>query len=138
MPFLEHPPGFGRDSLRLLDIALTRSWLERLAMGASLSHADPAVCRDLWRAVERLDAHQAGRRIKAIASEKDMAEHRYKVGQRVIFHSPRVASGPSLFTVMRLMPSEGQDLTYRIKSIEAGIERMAKERELSSLQEEPT
>jgi hypothetical protein len=62
-----------------------------------------------------------------------MAAHRFKVGQRVIFHSPRRSVGPSLVTVLRLLPIEGMDRTYRIKSAEEGFERVATEHELASL-----
>jgi hypothetical protein len=138
MPFPKQPVGFGPDSLRLLDVALTRAWMERVAIGASLSCADAAVCADLWEKVHRLDKLQTGgRAAKPRQSEAGMA-HRFKVGQRVVFHSPRRAVGPSIFTVLRLLPTEGQELTYRIKSPEEGFERVAKERELTSLQGEPT
>lgn len=139
MPFPEFPPGFGPHSLQLLDVALTRAWLERVAIGASLSGADNTVCADLWAKVERLSQLQSGQGITRTGQlEKAMAAHRFKIGERVIFHSPRTATAPSVFTVLRLMPAEGQDLTYRIKSTEVGIERIAKERELSSLHEEQT
>lgn len=65
-----------------------------------------------------------------------MAGHKYRVGERVIFHAPRRSIGPSLFTVLRLLPPDGQEFTYRIKSTDEGVERVAKERELTSLQEE--
>lgn len=139
MPFPQKPPGFSADSLRLLDVALTRAWMERVAIGASLSCADAALCADLWKKVERLDQLQAVRRRSASRkSEKQMAAHKFKVGQRVVFHSPRQAIGPSIFTVLRLLPTEGQGLTYRIKSSEHGFERVANERELASLHEEAT
>jgi hypothetical protein len=138
MPFPIHPAGFSPDSLRLLDVALTRAWLERVAIGASLSCADAALCADLWEKVERLDKLHAGRRTaKTRRAESRMATHRFTVGQRVIYHSPRRSIGPSIFTVLRRLPTEGQDVTYRIKSPEEGFERVAKERELTSLNEEP-
>lgn len=138
MPFLEHPPGFGPESLRLLDVALTRLWMERVAIGASQKCADAALCADLWGKVERLDDLQSRRRNRAARSEDVMAAHKFKVGQRVIFHSPRRAVGPSIFTVLRLLPSEGHGLSYRIKSAEEGFERVANEREMTSLHEEAT
>jgi hypothetical protein len=142
MPFDKQPPGFSFDALRLLDVAMTRAWLERVAIGASLSRADASLCADLWEKVERLDKLQLGRRSvgapKSRQPENTMAAHRYKVGQRVIFHSPRSSVGPSLFTVLRLLPTEGQGITYRIKSTEGSVERVAKESELTSLHEEAT
>lgn len=78
MPFVEHPPGFGPDSLRLLDVALTSLWMERVATGASLSIADAAVCADLLSNVKRLNdlrrlissaGHDLGYRIKSAEEE---------------------------------------------------------------------
>lgn len=137
MPFPQVPPGFSRDALRLLDIAMTRAWMERVAIGASQSGADANLCAALWGKVDRLEKLQSGRRGGTRKdSAKHMLAHRFKVGQRVIFHSPRRSVGPSVVTVLRLLPIEGQDLTYRIKSTEEGFERVATEHELASVQEE--
>lgn len=65
-----------------------------------------------------------------------MASHKFKVGQRVIFHSPRSAVEPSICTVLRPLPIEGPELTYRVKSTEKSFERVAKERELTLVDEE--
>lgn len=137
MPFPQVPPGFSRDALRLLDIAMTRAWIERVAIGASQSGADANLCADLWGKVDRLEKLWSGERGgKRKDRAKPMLSHRFKVGQRVTYHSPRKSIGPSVVTVLRLLPIEGQNLTYRIKSTEEGFERVAKERELASLQEE--
>jgi hypothetical protein len=116
---------------------MTRAWMERVAIGASESGADAKLCATLWGKVDRLEKLQSGER-GGIRKDfaKHMAAHRFKVGQRVIFHSPRRSVGPSIVTVLRLLPIEGQDLTYRIKATEEGFERVAQERELASLQEE--
>ena len=66
-----------------------------------------------------------------------MASHKFTVGQRVVYHSPRKSIGPSIFTVLRRLPTEGNDITYRIKSAEEGSERVASENELTSLHKEP-
>lgn len=139
MPFHGRPPGFSSDSLRLLDVALTRVWMERVAIGASLSCADAALCAELWDKVERLDRLQPTRRRARVHNpENRMAAHRFKVGERVIFYSPRRSIEPSIFTILRLLPAEGQDPTYRVKSAEESFERVANERELSSLGKEAT
>lgn len=62
-----------------------------------------------------------------------MAIQKFKAGQSVVYHSPRKAIGPSIFTVLRRLPTEGDGITYRIKSMEEGSERVASEHELSSL-----
>lgn len=137
MPFHEQPPGFSSDSLRLLDVALTKAWLEHVAVGASLSRADTSVCAALKKQIECLDQIRIGRQPKRNQPERRMAAYQFKIGQRVLFHSPRTPSGPTIFTILRLMPAEGPDLTYRIKSSEGHVERIAKERELSIIHDEP-
>ena len=42
-PFDETPPGFRPESLELLDIAMTKLWLEQVAIGATQSGASPEV-----------------------------------------------------------------------------------------------
>ena len=64
-----------------------------------------------------------------------MARHRFKVGQAVSYTPGRLtvpASGRE-YKVLRLMPFEGGDLQYRIKSIGETFERVAKETELAPL-----
>jgi hypothetical protein len=65
MPFPIKPPGFDSHALDLLDIALTRAWMERVATGASLSGADSATCASLWDQVVVLDALLSGRAPRA-------------------------------------------------------------------------
>lgn len=64
-----------------------------------------------------------------------MPRHRFKVGQAVSFSPGRLAIPPngSEYKVLRLMPFEGGDLLYRIKSVAETFERVAKESELSPL-----
>jgi hypothetical protein len=64
-----------------------------------------------------------------------MARHRFKVGQAVNFTPGRLAVPASSreYKVLRLMPFEGGDLLYRIKSAAETFERVAKESELAPL-----
>lgn len=64
-----------------------------------------------------------------------MPRHRYRVGQSVDFTPGRWAPPASAreYKVLRLLPSEGGDLLYRIKSTAETFERVAKERELAAL-----
>jgi hypothetical protein len=64
-----------------------------------------------------------------------MARHRFKVGQTVNFKPGRMSVPPSgrEYKILRLMPIEGGDLLYRIKSIAETFERVAKESELAAL-----
>lgn len=66
-----------------------------------------------------------------------MPRHRFKIGQHVDFRPGRLAMPPSggAYEIMRLMPFEGGDLHYRIKSAAETFERVAKESELLPTQE---
>lgn len=61
-----------------------------------------------------------------------MARHQYRVGQAVDYLPGRLGMPPTTqrFTVVRLLPSEGGDRLYRIKSAGERFERVAKERDL--------
>jgi hypothetical protein len=64
-----------------------------------------------------------------------MPRHRFKIGQAVSFTPGRLAVPASgrEYKVLRLMPFEGGDLQYRIKSVGETFERVAKESELAPL-----
>jgi hypothetical protein len=63
-----------------------------------------------------------------------MPKHKYKVGQSVEFTPTRSAipSASRAYTIVRLLPADGGEPLYRIKSITEPFERIAQERELSS------
>jgi hypothetical protein len=63
-----------------------------------------------------------------------MTTHKYKVGQPVDFRAGRfgVPASPREYKIMRLLPPDGDDPLYRIKSAGEPFERVARERELSS------
>lgn len=59
--------------------------------------------------------------------------HKYHVGETVYYTSPtfgRTAATGS-YTVVKLLPSEGDDYQYRIKSSGEAFERVAKESQLA-------
>jgi hypothetical protein len=62
-----------------------------------------------------------------------LASHRYKVGQSVRFSSNvlRRFGSNSSFKIVKLLPSEGDQQQYRIKSAGEAHERIAKESELN-------
>lgn len=62
-----------------------------------------------------------------------MSQHRFKVGQLVDYNPSRMGMPASSrqYKVTRLLPPEGTDLLYRIKSPAESFERVAKERELA-------
>lgn len=67
----------------------------------------------------------AGHGIKIVA-------HKYQVGETVYFTSPTFgrAAASGSYTVVKLLPSEGDDYQYRIKSSGEAFERVAKESQL--------
>lgn len=61
-----------------------------------------------------------------------MQAHKYRVGDTVYYTSPsfgRAAANGS-YTVVKLLPSDGDDYQYRIKSSGEAFERVAKESQL--------
>ena len=58
--------------------------------------------------------------------------HKYQVGETVYFTSPTFgrAAATGSYTVIKLLPSEGDDYQYRIKSSGEAFERVAKESQL--------
>ena len=62
-----------------------------------------------------------------------MPVHRFRVGQSVDFNpSPRngVPASAREYKILKLLPHEGGERTYRIKTIAEMFERVAKESEL--------
>lgn len=60
-----------------------------------------------------------------------MAQHKFKAGQIVRFYSPRSLAPASRYTIVKPMPIESGELSYRIKSADENFERVAKEIELT-------
>jgi hypothetical protein len=66
------------------------------------------------------------------AHEIAIKAHKYRIGETVYYTSPtfgRTAASGS-YTVVKLLPSEGDDYQYRIKSSGEAFERVAKESQL--------
>jgi len=57
-----------------------------------------------------------------------MSEHRFRVGQAVIFVGREKAS--CTFKITRLMPPEGGDFQYRIRNANEPHDRVVKESDL--------
>ena len=66
------------------------------------------------------------------AYEVTIRSHKYQVGEMVYFTSPTFgrAAATGSYTVVKLLPSEGDDYQYRIKSSGEAFERVAKESQL--------
>lgn len=65
--------------------------------------------------------------------ESDLSDHKFKVGQSVLYtsgpHGRGQASG--VYKVTQLLPPEGDDRQYRIKSSDEPHERVVKESQLN-------
>lgn len=61
-----------------------------------------------------------------------MQAHKFKIGQSVNFSSGPFGRGGAngIYTVTRLLPLEGDDYQYRIKSADEPHERVVKESQL--------
>jgi len=67
-----------------------------------------------------------------VAQETLVRAHKYQVGETVYFTSPTFgrATASGSYTVVKLLPSEGDDYQYRIKRSGEAFERVAKESQL--------
>ena len=61
-----------------------------------------------------------------------MKEHKFQIGQVVFFTSRPIGhmAANSSYKVVKLLPSDGDDYQYRIKSAGEAFERVAKESQL--------
>ena len=64
-----------------------------------------------------------------------MASHKYKVGQSVRLSPGKgsLPAGAQAYKIVRVLPADGDDLQYRIKSVYETFERIARESELYAL-----
>jgi hypothetical protein len=64
--------------------------------------------------------------------EIPVRSHKYQVGESVYYTSPTFgrAAATGSYTVVKLLPSDGDDYQYRIKSSGEAFERVAKESQL--------
>jgi hypothetical protein len=64
-----------------------------------------------------------------------LKSHKYQIGEMVYYTSPTFgrAAATGSYTVVKLLPSEGDDYQYRIKSSGEAFERVAKESQLEKM-----
>jgi len=64
--------------------------------------------------------------------EKRVKEHKYRIGQTVLFTSRPIGhmAPNSTYEIVRLLPSDGADFQYRIKNPKEAFERVARESQL--------
>jgi hypothetical protein len=65
-------------------------------------------------------------------AENDLSDHKFKIGESVLYTSGIYARGAAsgVYKVTQLLPSESDDCQYRIKSSDEPHERVVKESEL--------
>lgn len=63
----------------------------------------------------------------------DMTKHKYKIGHRVTFAKGMTSAASGEYEIVRLLPWEGADFNYRIKSPRETHERVAREDQLELL-----
>ena len=63
-----------------------------------------------------------------------LKEHKFEIGQSVYFTSRPVGqmSADSTYRIVRLLPSNGDEYQYRIKSAGEAFERVARESQLDT------
>jgi hypothetical protein len=68
-----------------------------------------------------------------VLPEEKALKHKYNVGETVYFTASNVArpAASGTYEVIRLLPTEGDDCQYRIKSSTEAFERVAKESQLN-------
>jgi len=59
-----------------------------------------------------------------------MGVHKFKIGQSVNYTSSGVGRGSGIYKITQLLPPEGDDFQYRIKSAAEPHERVVKESQL--------
>jgi hypothetical protein len=66
------------------------------------------------------------------SAESDLGDHKFKVGESVLYTSGPFGRGAAsgVYKVTQLLPSDGDDRQYRIKSSDEPHERVVKESEL--------
>lgn len=70
--------------------------------------------------------------VQPVAEQTIILRHKYHVGDIVYYTSPSFgrAAATGSYTVVKLLPSEGDDHQYRIKNTDEAFERVAKESQL--------
>lgn len=143
MPFIQKPDGFSSEALELLDTAMTKLWLEQVAIAAAQNGVSPTGLRGAIDDNDRKHDQLSLRNPRGVKdhsstlSENRMPPHKYKTGQDVFYHPPKgTMVGASRYKVVRPLPTEGGEIKYRIKSTAEHFERVAKESELTRPQQE--
>ena len=87
-------------------------------------------CRGVLKVGRRYGDRERGR--QSCKMERAL-KHKYSVGETVYFTASNVArpAASGTYEVIRLLPTDGDDCQYRIKSTTEAFERVAKESQLA-------
>ncbi len=110
----------------------SKSARSRVAKTTRVAHAPPTAAGKVGSKIIRT----ASPPVQPVAPpDIPIRSHKYQVGEVVYYTSPtfgRTAATGS-YTVVKLLPSEGDDYQYRIKSSGEAFERVAKESQLDKI-----
>jgi hypothetical protein len=81
----------------------------------------------------RLGAAGTARRCRYLGVMERALKHKFPVGSTVYFTASNVSrpAASGTYEIIRLLPTEGDDCQYRIKSSTEAFERVAKESQLA-------
>jgi hypothetical protein len=102
-----------------------------------ICHVPMALAKKSWRMLYSpvfLSADAAGPSAEVDFRVMERAlKHKYSVGETVYFTASNVArpAASGTYEVIRLLPTDGDDCQYRIKSSTEAFERVAKESQLA-------
>jgi hypothetical protein len=103
-----------------------------VAKTTRVAHSPPS---DASKAVSKM-IRTASPPVQPVASPYvSIRSHKYQVGEVVYYTSPTSGrtGATGSYTVVKLLPSEGDDYQYRIKSSGEAFERVAKESQLDKI-----
>lgn len=100
----------------------------------SKSRSEVTPAHERWRRSRKETASRAATRsIRSSTWEDDVGVHKFKIGQSVNYTSTAggAGRGNGIYKITQLLPPEGDDFQYKIKSTAEAHERVAKESQLN-------
>jgi hypothetical protein len=105
------------------------------SMQAASMAASRAASKNAQKTVQKM-IRTASPPVQPVAAhEIVLKSHKYQIGEMVYYTSPTFgrAAATGSYQVVKLLPSEGDDYQYRIKSSGEAFERVAKESQLEKI-----
>jgi hypothetical protein len=117
-------------------LKLTSAVKKSAKANARRKAASPPARRGRARVADKM-IHTASPPVQPITTPEIVVirAHKYQIGETVYFTSPSFgrAAATGSYTVVKLLPSEGDDYQYRIKNSDEAFERVAKESQLDRI-----